>query len=307
MKFDYSKTLTKKASFGIGSEYKYDWGSFDNQGSYTASTKGNVDNFSIFGNLGLNLFPKTNLSLFLRNDKHKVTGNHSTYRVNINQNINKFNFGISRMIGLRNPTLYELFGTDNFGFSGNKDLKAEESLTDEVYAKYLLNEKFFISSTLFRSNISNNIEYKSNKYVNDSDNVDLNQSGMTNNFSFNSSKFNAELFTSFLSSKKENGADQLRRPEKNYGINLSKKINSNLFGELNLNLDYNHYGKHFDTHSTSFSTIEMDSTDIVNLSLNKKINNGTVTLKISNLLDENYERPHGYNQEKRWIKLGFSF
>ena len=46
------------------------------------------------------------------------------------------------MIGLRNPTLYELFGTDNFGFSGNKDLKAEESLTDEVYAKYLLNENF---------------------------------------------------------------------------------------------------------------------------------------------------------------------
>ena len=130
---------------------------------------------------------------------------------------------------------------------------------------------------------------------------------MTNNFSFNSSKFNADLFTSFLSSKKENGADQLRRPEKNYGINLSKKINSDLFGELNLNLDYNHYGKHFDTHSTSFSTIEMDSTDIVNLSLNKKINNGTVSLKISNLLDENYERPHGYNQEKRWIKLGFSF
>ena len=37
------------------------------------------------------------------------------------------NFGISYMKGLRNPTLYELFGTDNFGYSGNKNLLPEKS------------------------------------------------------------------------------------------------------------------------------------------------------------------------------------
>ena len=36
------------------------------------------------------------------------------------------------MTGLRNPTLYELFGTDNFGYSGNRDLNAEKSLTNEI-------------------------------------------------------------------------------------------------------------------------------------------------------------------------------
>ena len=30
---------------------------------------------------------------------------------------------MSYMSGLRNPTLYELFGTDNYGYSGNKNFK----------------------------------------------------------------------------------------------------------------------------------------------------------------------------------------
>ena len=29
---------TNKLSFGFGTEYKYDWGAFENRGSYTAST-----------------------------------------------------------------------------------------------------------------------------------------------------------------------------------------------------------------------------------------------------------------------------
>ena len=50
---------------------------------------------------------------------------------------------------------------------------------------------------------------------------------------------NINLFSSFLSSKKENSADQLRRPEKNYGLNISKKLNNKYFGNYNLNLLYN--------------------------------------------------------------------
>ena len=34
---------------------------------------------------------------------------------------------MARMTGLRNPSLYELYGTDNFGFSGNKDLNQKRA------------------------------------------------------------------------------------------------------------------------------------------------------------------------------------
>ena len=67
--------MDNQFSFGAGSEYKYDWGYFNNNGSYQASTKGHSDNISIYTNFGWNIFDKFNLSLFGRNDKHKYTGN----------------------------------------------------------------------------------------------------------------------------------------------------------------------------------------------------------------------------------------
>ena len=90
-------------------------------------------------------------------------------------------------------------------------------------------------------------------------------------------------------------------------VNFKKEISNNFFGDLNLNLLYNHYGKHFDTHSSSFSTVELDSTDLVDLKVSKKLNNGNIFVKISNLLNETYQRPHGYNQENRTIKFGINY
>ena len=115
------------------------------------------------------------------------------------------------------------------------------------------------------------------------------------------------MFSSFLSSKKEDNSDQLRRPKKNYGLNVAKKISNRVLGELNFNLIYNHYGKHFDTHSSNFNTIELDSTDLVDLKVTKKLKNSNFFVKISNALNETYQRPHGYNQENRAIKFGISY
>ena len=306
-KYDFSKNLNEKVSFGFGGDYKYDWGKFNNRGSYQASTKGNSDNLALFSNIGINLKKNTNLSFFLRNDDHKYSGDNSTYKINLNQKFGIFDFGISRMTGLRNPTLYELFGTDNFGYSGNRDLNAEKSLTNEISLKVNLNSRLNFSSVFFRSNISNNIEYVSNQYINDNDDIDLNQSGIDNHVQYKTDNSDIKFFTSFLSSKKENSSDQLRRPEKVYGLSYLKTFNKNKYSEFDMNISYKHYGKHFDTHSSNFSTIEMDSTDIVNFNLNKKLNNSSVFLRISNLFDENYQRPHGYNQEKRQIRVGLKY
>ena len=307
LKYDLSKTFNEKISIGAGSEYKYNWGYFDNNGSYEASTKGNSDNVSLYSNIGWDLKENLNISFFARNDDHKYSGNNRTYKVNLERKIDKSKIGVSYMNGLRNPTLYELFGTDNFGYSGNRNLKAEKSNTLELYSNLNINNYINTSIRAFRSNIKNNIEYVNNRYINDTDNVDLNQSGVNLNLNLNSKNMNFKIFSSFLSSKKENGSDQLRRPEKTYGVNFSKKIETNYLGDLDLNLLYNHYGKHFDTHSTNFSTIEMDSTDLVSLKIEKKLKDNSYFLKITNLLSENFQRPHGYNQDKRIIKFGLKY
>jgi len=307
LKYNFSKTLDEKFSFGIGSEYKYDWGYFDNNGSYQAETKGHSDNISLYGNFGYNIYDQLNFSFFGRDDKHKYTGNSITYKLNLEHKLNSSKFGISYMEGLRNPTLYEMFGTDNFGYSGNRDLQPEKSNTIEVYSNLSINENLKFSVRGFKSSIENNIEYINNKYRNDNDDIDLNQSGINFNVNFYGKSSYFKFFSSFLSTKKENESDQLRRPEKNYGLDFSYKFKNEKLGDFDLNILYNHYGKHLDTHSSNFSVIEMDSTDIFDIKLEKEIKNSKIFLKINNLLNEYYQRPHGYNQEGRMIKVGYKY
>ena len=307
LKYDLSKIVNSNLSFGLGTEYKYDWGYFENNGSYQASTKGHSENLSIYSNVGLNILEDFNISLFGRNDNHKQSGSNNTYKINLEKILNNTIVGLSYMEGLRNPTLYEMFGTDNYGYSGNKNLKPEKSNTYEIYSNIKLGDNLKISLRAFKSNTKNNIEYISNKYVNDSDDVDLNQSGLNNTIEFKTRNTNLKLFSSILSSKKENGSDQLRRPTKNYGVNYKKKINNNYFGKFDFNILYNHFGKYKDTHSSSFNTITMDNINLIDLKISQKRDSDVFYIKLSNLLDENYQKPHGYNQEGRIIRFGFKF
>ena len=48
----------------------------------------------------------------------------------------------------------------------------------------------------------------------------------------------------------------------------------------------------------------MDSTDIVNFSLRKNLGSLQLYLNSTNLLDEIYQRPHGYSQDGRLFRIG---
>lgn len=305
-KYDYSNSYKNKFSVGYGLDYKYDWGEFNNRGSYSASTKGSSNNLATYTNFGLK-YGDYNSSIFLRNDMHKQTGNSQSYKIDLNRNLfQNVKIGINRNTGLRNPTLYELFGTDSYGYSGNRNLRPEKSITNEVYSNFNLLKNSTLSVSVFKSAISNNIEYVSNKYINDNDNIDLNQNGTDITYNLNNKTSNLKVFFTQINSEDETKKRQLRRPKHSYGFNLVQKMSSKVLGPYDLNLNYKHYGKHIDTHSSTFSRIEMDSTDIVNIGLSKKINNQKFYFKISNLLKETYLRPHGYKQPGRHISFGFT-
>ena len=51
----------------------------------------------------------------------------------------------------------------------------------------------------------------------------------------------------------------------------------------------------------------MDSTDLIDLNISKKLNNGDFFIKVTNVLDESYQRPHGYNHEGRIFKFGIKY
>ena len=301
---------TNKISFGLGSDYKYDWGSFVDNGSWsTPSVKGNIDNLGFFGNTGYKFSESTILSLYGRIDEHKTTGTIPTYKINFKKLINKFNLSLTHSTGLRNPSLYELYGhngrTDSYKHVANPKAKSEKSRTNELIVEYNFLENISIKTTAYRTSIQDALLYNSNfnggtGYTNTV--KDLNQDGLETEFNLKGKNQILSLFNTISSSKQSNGSHQLNRPDSTYGAKFFKKFRTNLFGSFNLNYSYKHYGKVFDY---APGIKKVDSSDIMDLSLAKKIFNNLWSVNISNLLNKKYQRPQGYNQDGRQIRIRF--
>ena len=290
-------------SFGYGGDYKYDWGNFENRGSYNASTKGHMENLSLFSNLGYKLNKYQILSLYLRADNHNTTDFNETYKLNFSQQLGKINLNGSHSTGLRNPTLYELYGTDNYGIKGNPSLNPEKSKTNELTFSYDFSENILFKSTAYKTKIFDRIESNATYSMHENLKTDIKQKGLENLVSFNNSNHTITLFSNFSKSRKDNGQAQNRRPDLSYGANYSAKVKNSPIGELMMNVNYKYTGNYTDWDGVKNS--KQKSVDIVNLTLNKKIFKNSISFDIKNLFDKHYEKPATYSQDGRRMSINF--
>jgi len=301
----YEKKInsSEKLSVGIGSEYKYDWGSFVNEGSFNSSTKGHVKDLGLFLNAGYKIFDNSALSFYGRRDDHNTAGKNNTYKLSYIQNINNFQFGLSNATGLRNPTLYELFGSNNYGYKGDINLKAEKSRTNEIFGSYDLFDNLTLKSTAYRSTFSDRLETNSEFTATENKQIDLNAEGLENELIFKGKDQKLSVFVNFTKSKNPtNGKSQQRRPDLSYGSNYSKKFIDSVFGPINLNINYKFTGKHSDYDG---GQVMVKKTNIIDMQISKKLFGSLWSVNISNLLDEKYERPATYSQDGRRLRIGY--
>ena len=290
-------------SFGAGSEYKYDSGEFQNRGSYKQSLRGHIDDFAIFTNAGYKIFNNSILSFYGRFDDHKTTGANQTYKANLTTKIDNLTFRLNHSTGLRNPSLYELFGSADYNYKGNINLDPERSKTNEIVLTYDLKENFTIKSTAYRATIYDRIESTSNFRSYENKKLDLNQEGLESELIFNDDGQRISVFTNFSKSKNTAGGPQLRRPDITYGANYFKRNINYLIGNFDINLNYKYTGKHWDTNS---GNVEVKSTNIIDMGLSKNFYGTKWNINISNLLNERYERPATYGQNGRQLRVGFA-
>ena len=295
---------TNKFSFGYGTEYKYDWGAFENRGSYTASTKGHTKDFGIFGNAGFKFNERSIVSFYGRSDDHNTTGRNETYKINFTKIFDKFKIGLTHSTGLRNPTLYELYGSDNYGIRGNVNLNPEKSETNEFSIKYNILKNLSFNSTAYRAKVYDQIESNAAYSKHENELIDINQEGLENELSFIGNNQRLSIFNVFSKSRKTNGQAQSRRPDLSYGANYSKKILLNSVGPFTINLNYKYTGQYIDWDGSANS--RQKSTDIVDLSLKKNLFGNNFSLKLTNILNERYEKPATYSQDGRQIRFGFT-
>jgi len=303
VKGERSIKLNNKISFGYGSEYKYDWGAFENRGSYTASTKGHMKDLGVFVNTGYKINENQILSIYGRSDDHNTAGTNETYKLNYTQFLGKFKFGGTHATGLRNPSLYELYGSDNSGIGGNTNLNPEKSKTNELYGEYNFSEKLKFTSTAYRATIFDRIESNGAYTKHENYQTDLNQEGVESELFFKRKNEDISLFTNFSKSKKVNGNAQARRPDLSYGANYTKKFKSSVYGPFNLGLNYKYTGRFLDYDGSGNSM--QKSTDLIDLSIKKNWLGNIVSLNLTNLLNERYEKPATYSQDGRQLRIGF--
>ena len=295
---------TDNISFGFGNEYKYDWGSFENRGSYTQSTKGHMKDMGIFANVGLKLNQDSILSLYGRSDDHNTTGGNQTYKLNFTKNINKFKFGATHSTGLRNPTLYELYGSNNYGYKGNTNLDPEKSKVNEITGIYNFSDNLSVNLAAYKTKIFDRIEDNGSYTASENKKTDLNQEGLESELLYKVADQTFSFFTNFSKSKNTKGQSQLRRPDLTYGSSYTKRFLNDSIGPFDLNIGYKYTAQHVDINDAG-GRIKMKSTDIMNMTISKTFMDSVFSINVSNLLNEKYERPATYGQPERQITLNF--
>ena len=238
--------LSDKISYGIGSEYKYDWGSFENRGNFKQSTKGHIKNLGFFGNTGYKFSENSILSLYGRTDDHNTTGGNQTYKVNFTKFINVFKLSLTHSTGLRNPSLYELYGSNNYGYKGHTGLNPEKSKSNELNTTYNFSENLIFDLTAYKTTIFERLEDNGSYTATENKKIDLNQKGIETGMLLKGTDQSFSIFSNFAKSKKTNGQSQVRRPDFSLGSNYSKNKINTFIGSLDFNLNYKYTGKHID-------------------------------------------------------------
>ena len=157
------------------------------------------------------------------------------------------------------------------------------------------------NSTAYRAKVFDQIETNSAYSMHENKLIDINQEGLESELLINGNNQNITLFTNFSKSRKTNGQAQSRRPDLSYGAFFSKKINSTKFELLNINLNYKHTGKFIDYDGSKNS--RQKSTDLLDLSIKKNWLGNILSINLTNLLNERYEKPATYSQDGRQLRL----
>ena len=178
----YSESLVAKAeseivfdsniSYGFGSEYKYDWGHYITK-TFTSHTRGHLSNLGIFINAGYKFNKNQILSFHGRNDDHKETGGNKTYKINFTQLLGKLKLVATHSTGLKNASLYELYGN-----IGQKNINPEKSETNEIFVNYNLTENIKFNSTAYRNRMKDRIKINSSWDAYENKATDTTQEGL---------------------------------------------------------------------------------------------------------------------------------
>ena len=277
----------------LGVEFMQLSADFDtNIDGYVSSVDNSRENSAIFTSFN-HLLPMDNLiTIGLRHDLLSGFDDVTTYRLGTYLN----GIRMSYATAFKEPTAYEMYGSDNFGFSGNPDLKPESSNTFEIgYAADMFDISFY------NTNIKDLLKYNVTTYINDSG-MSL-RKGADLKLSYSLDNLKLINNTSYVVAEDSSGNELLRRPKWQNTLYVNYELSS--MSEITGKWSY--YGDHLDINSVTFATERQPSISTVDIGYSYIFDNYNYYVNLNNITDLNYERPHGYNQLGRNFEIGLKY
>ena len=284
-----------------GVEYEEFEGSFDNRGQYySASVDTGGENIGYFVNGNMIVSDKLLLSAGVRQDDPSLFGDYTTYRLGGTYDLTgalqlKGNYTTS----VKTPTLYEMHGSDNYGYNGNPNLLPEEAVSTDLGFEFKFKESV-LDFVYFSTDLDNLITYGNSTYSNASGKSNRHGAELKFN-TLVSENIYWRTNATFTIAEDGNGTQVLRRPKWTGLTAVDYKKDS-----WTTTAEYLHTGSHLDIDSATYATITKPSVGVANFHTNYEINeNSNVIFSLNNAFDKTYERPDGYAQHGRNILLTY--
>ena len=280
-----------KTDISLGIENEKIKADFDtNIGGYVSSVNKSRHNQGYFVNIDQLITNDLLFTLGTRYDNLSSFDNQQTYRIGLGYD----GWRTSYSTAYKAPTVYEMYGQDNWGFLGNPNLDPEKSQTYEIgYGNQ------FIDFALYKTTIDNLLVYQGNTYQNDTATSIRKGADVTLTVHKDNIRFLNK--TDYVIAQDSNGTELLRRPQWQNNMNVTWYDNKN----ISISADWNYYGSHIDIDSTSWQRKNVASTSTFDVGAKYIKDKVTYYTTVNNMFDKQYERPDGYNQNGRTLTAGF--
>lgn len=285
-----------------GLEFEQFDGAFTNRGGFTSSVDKDGENIGYFINGNLIVSDQLLLSAGIRQDDPSLFNDYTTYRFGGTYDLtDNFMLKGNYSTSVKTPTLYELYGTHNYGYNGNPNLLPEEATTKDFGFEYSINNTNF-DLTYFTTDLENLITYGNNTYGN--------ASGTSNRHGVEF-KFDTLLSDNWLlrhgytfTIAEDSDGDQVTRRPKWVGVTAFDYNKDNWTNTI----EYLYTGSHLDVDSSTYLTVKKPAVGVANFHTKYEINDKSgIVFSLNNILDKTYERPDGYAQDGRNMFLTFKW
>ncbi|MEP6608844.1 MAG: TonB-dependent receptor [Burkholderiaceae bacterium] len=314
-RFDYEGTWRFDASWpqALTLAAEHESQRFESRGATPQSAESqmrNNDKTGLAAEYQLRLPTQTALTLSARRDRHQLFDDATTYRVTVAQRLGtRIKLRTSYGTGIANPTFFELFGFIAGTFDPNSALKPEKSRGFDIGADIAIADSGLLSFTYFNTDLRDEIAGTFGATTFRSSVTNLAGQSKRRGVEIEahyaaSSQFAVGMTYSYTDSKQPDGQSEVRRPRHIGSATITYTLPA---APASITLGVDHNGRQEDLDFRSFSAARVTLRDytLVRLAASYAVTrNLTLTARVENLLDQDYEEVFSYRPSGRAYYAG---